>query len=116
LIAPALGAAAPKQPEGVSGSEYYCSYNAFTVRLDISPPGSTDQIVCGSVDGEEKAYTVDEMATVPTIKLTGHDEAAFYTLLLLNPDDEMPEQPHTHLAVTNLKGSDLASGDLSGGY
>ena len=47
--------------------------------------------------------------------LMGGDDDAFYTLILLRPDDELPIRPVLHHLVGNIKGSDLKAGDISAG-
>ena len=75
----------------------------------------TDKIICGAVDGEEKSFYAEDIEEMPALTLNGHDEAAFYTLILSNPDDMIPIAPIIHQIVGNVKGSDLATGDISKG-
>ena len=83
--------------------------------MTISPSGIADDIVCGGVNGEPKSFTSEQMEDMPTVTLNGHDASAYYTLMLANPDDEIPIAPIMHQVVTNIKGSDLATGKVSDG-
>ena len=98
---------------------YVCTYDTAAKWLTIIPKGMTDEIVCGSVDGEDRSFNTEEMTDdMPSIKLNGlstTEKDAYYTLILSNPDDSIPIKPIIHQIIGNVKGSDLATGDISKG-
>ena len=74
--------------------------------------GRSSPVICGDEDGKAVVYTSDDVATAPSITLTGDSvkDDAYYTVLLSNPDDTIPVGPIIHKMMGNILGSDSKLG------
>jgi hypothetical protein len=84
------------------------------MQLNIQVAGSSNNTICGDVNGQEVVYSPADFATPPQLSLSGtYNPNAYYSLILANPDTIIPVKPIIHQFVGNIRGYELGKGNLT---
>lgn len=98
-----------QQPPGVSDPIYNCTYTSgATAATSLTITINGTRVACG----QPRVFTTTEVGVQPAVAFLGAQADTLYTVLLLNPNDDIPVGPIFHHGAGNIRGSDLASGSF----